>query len=226
MTCVTPEVQHTLKPDVLAMRLIPNVHSGMAEQFGLKPEEKSIALITANIDDPLYIGGDEATKQADVRVAYCHSHYAGGNYPSGPLSGEALLVLAAPNPAEATAGLNAVVAVLDGTRYGTIELVQPKGLLAWLAYTIAAPGSYLSEAANCKPGQAIAYLAAPPLEGVYAIERALKSADVQMGAFTKPPSETNYCGALLVGTQSACRAACRAFEEGVIAVATAPTAFQ
>jgi ethanolamine utilization protein EutL len=220
------EVQHTLKPEPLAMRLIPNVHAGVAEAFGLKPHEKSIAMITATIDDPLYIGGDEATKKADVRVAFCHSHYAGGNYPSGPLSGEALLVLAAPNPAEATAGLNAVCELLDTLRYSTVELTQPKGLLAWLAYTIARPGTYLAEAANAGPGMAIAYLAAPPLEGVYAVERALKAADVAVGAFTKPPSETNYMGALLIGSQSACRAACKAFDEAVFAVATSPTAFQ
>ncbi len=218
------EVQHTLKPEVLAVRLIPNVHPAVAEAFELQPEEKSLGLITATIDDPLYIGGDEATKRADVRVAFCHSHYAGGNYPSGPLSGEAMLALAAPNPAEATAGLNAVMDVLAEMRYGTVQLGNM--VLAWLAYNIARPGRYLAEAAGAEPGQAIAYLAAPPLEGTYAVERALKAADVRPGAITKPPTETNYMGALLVGTQSACRAACRAFEEAVVAVASAPTAFQ
>ncbi len=107
-----------------------------------------------------------------------------------------------------------------------MDLENPKGTLAWLAYTIARPGTYLSGEANAGPGMSIAYLAAPPLEGVYAVERALKAADVVVGAFTKPPSETNYMGALLTGTQSACRAACRAFEEAVFAVATSPTAFQ
>lgn len=218
------EVAHTVTSEVLAVRLIPNVHPDLAAEWGLKPGERSLAMVTASIDDPLYIGGDEATKKADVRVAYCHSHYAGGAYPSGPLSGEAMLLLAAPNPAEATAGLNAVLDMLGQLIYSTADLMGRT--LAWLAYTIARPGTYLSEAAHAAPGQAIAYLAAPPLEGTYALERALKAADVKIGLFVKPPSETNYMAGLVLGTQSACRAACRAFDEAVYAVACAPQALQ
>ena len=33
----------------------------------------------------------------------------------------------------------------------------------------------------------------------------MKAADVQMGVFYGPPSETNFGGALLTGSQSACK---------------------
>jgi ethanolamine utilization protein EutL len=115
-------MERTLKPEILSVRLIANVHPDMAKSLELLPGEKSLALFTCNIDDPLYIGGDEATKKADVRVAYCRSHFAGGSYPSGPLSGEAMLLLAAPNPAEATAGINAVLEFVDALRYSTVTL--------------------------------------------------------------------------------------------------------
>lgn len=116
------EMERNLKPEILSVRLIPNVHPDMAKSLELLPGEKSLALFTCNIDDPLYIGGDEATKKAEVRVAYCRSHFAGGAYPSGPLSGEAMLLLAAPNPAEATAGINAVLEFVDALRYSTVTL--------------------------------------------------------------------------------------------------------
>ena len=146
---------------------------------------------------PLYIGGDEATKKADVRVAYCRSHFAGGAYPSGPLSGEAMLLLAAPNPAEATAGINAVLEFVDSLRYSTVNLpVQLAPTLVWLAYTISRTGTYLSKESGVPVGTPIAYVTAPPLEGHYAMERALKAADVTVGAFTRL-SETNYQGAYL-----------------------------
>ncbi len=37
------EVEHTIKADVLAVRLIPNVHPDMAKALELKPGEKSWA---------------------------------------------------------------------------------------------------------------------------------------------------------------------------------------
>ncbi|HOV49784.1 MAG: ethanolamine utilization microcompartment protein EutL [Candidatus Cryosericum sp.] len=221
------EMERTLKPEILAVRLIPNVHPDMAKALELLPGEKSLALFTCNIDDPLYIGGDEATKKAEVRVAYCRSHFAGGAYPSGPLSGECMLLLAAPNPAEATAGINAVLEFVDSLRYSTVTLpgVELVPTLVWLAYTISRSGTYLSKEAGVEVGTPIAYITAPPLEGHYAMERALKAADVKVGAFTRL-SETNYHGAYLYGTQSACRAACRAFDEAVLSVANDPLAFQ
>jgi ethanolamine utilization protein EutL len=220
-------MERTLKPEILAVRLIPNVHPDMAKALELLPGEKSLALFTCNIDDPLYIGGDEATKKAEVRVAYCRSHFAGGAYPSGPLSGECMLLLAAPNPAEATAGINAVLEFVDSLRYSTVTLpgVELAPTLVWLAYTISRSGTYLSKEAGVDVGTPIAYITAPPLEGHYAMERALKAADVKVGAFTRL-SETNYHGAYLYGTQSACRAACRAFDEAVLSVANDPLAFQ
>jgi ethanolamine utilization protein EutL len=220
------EMERTLKPEILSVRLIANVHPDMAKSLELLPGEKSLALFTCNIDDPLYIGGDEATKKAEVRVAYCRSHFAGGSYPSGPLTGEAMLLLAAPNPAEATAGINAVMEFVDALRYSTVNLpVQLAPTLVWLAYTISRSGSYLSKEAGVPLGTPIAYITAPPLEGHYAMERALKAADVTVGQFTRL-SETNYQGALLYGTQSACRAACRAFDEAIMSVAQDPLAFQ
>ncbi len=216
-------IQRTLKPEILAVRLIPNVHPDMAEAMKLEPGEKSVALFTSSIDDPLYIGGDEATKKAECRVASCVSHFAGGAYPSGPLAGEALLILAAPNPAEATAAMNALLEFVEREiRYATID--KPP-LHAWLSMTISRTGTYLSQLANVKPGQPIAYVVANPLESHYGIERALKASDVKIGMYARN-TETNNTAAFLVGTQSACRAACAAFDEAVASVVANPMAFQ
>ena len=215
-------IEHTLKPELLAVRLIPNVHPDMAKVLELQPQEKSLALFTCTIDDPLYIGGDEATKKAEVRVASCVSHFAGGSYPSGPLAGEALMILAAPNPAEATAGINAVCEFVEKMRYATIN--KPP-LHVWLTMTISRTGTYLSQLAGVEAGQSIAYVTGNPLESNYAIERALKAADVRVGMYARH-TETNCSSALLVGTQSACRAACSAFDEAVAAVVANPLAFQ
>ena len=66
-----------VKASVLATRLIPNVAPDMAKELGLQPNEKSLAIITADCDDVTYTALDEATKKADCRVAYAKSFYAG-----------------------------------------------------------------------------------------------------------------------------------------------------
>ncbi|MPN02645.1 Ethanolamine utilization protein EutL [bioreactor metagenome] len=60
---------------------------------------------------------------------------------------------------------------------------------------------------------------------MYALDAAMKAADVSMCELFAPPTETNFGGALLTGSQSACKAACDAFAEAVKSVADNPTGF-
>ena len=53
-----------LQANVLATRLIPNVSADLAKQLNLRPDQKSLALITADCDDVTYTALDEATKNA------------------------------------------------------------------------------------------------------------------------------------------------------------------
>ena len=92
----------------------------------------------------------------------------------------------------------------------------------YLAHTVSSAGAFLAREAGVRPGTALAYLIAPPLEGMYAMDAALKAADVRLCKLYQPPSETNFGGGLLSGTQSACQAACTAFAEAVKEVAERP----
>ena len=92
----------------------------------------------------------------------------------------------------------------------------------YLAHTVSSVGSYLAKEAGVRQGSAVAYLIAPPLESMYALDAALKAADVKLCKLYSPPSETNFGGGLLSGTQSACDAACAAFAVAVAEVAKMP----
>jgi ethanolamine utilization protein EutL len=207
----------------LAVRLIPNVDPNFAENLKLRPEQKSIGLITADNDDATYVSIDEATKMADVEVVYARSFYAGAKHSSGLLSGEIIAMLAGPNPAEVRAGLNAALSYMknEALWYSANE----EGSIAFFPHVISRTGSYLSKVCNIPLGDPIAYLIAPPLEGVYALDAALKAAAVHIVSYTAPPSETNYMGVMLTGDQSACRAAAIAFRETVLEVARDPIKF-
>ncbi len=209
-----------IKPTILAARLIPNVDRALAAKLELREDQRSLALVTCDIDDSLYVSLDEATKMADVEVVYAHSFYAGSAHASGPLSGEVIGILAAPSPAEARAGLAACVDYAE--QHAWFHAADDAGDLAFFAHPISRTGSYLSREADVPVGTPMAYLIAPPLEATYALDLALKAADVEIKVWFPPPSETNFSGGFLVGSQSAVVAACAAFRDGVLEVAAKP----
>jgi ethanolamine utilization protein EutL len=167
-----------------------------------------------------YTALDEATKRADVEVAYARSFYAGAAHASGPLSGEMIGVLAGPSPDEVKAGIEAVLQVTKSDAY--FEALDEEKNHALYAHVVARTGSYLSKEAGIDIGEPLAYLIAPPLEAMYGLDVALKAADVELVKFFGPPSETNFGGGFLTGSQSACQAAADAFRQAILDIARNP----
>ncbi len=209
-----------IKASVLASKIISNVSPDMAKELGLDPDMKSIAILTTDCDDVGYTAIDEATKKADVKVVYAKSFYGGAANANTKLAGEFIGMLAGPNPAEVKAGLAAAVEVVENEAY--FISANEDDTIAYYAQCISRTGSHLSQTAGIKEGEALAYLIAPPLEAMYAVDAALKSADVTLCALFAPPSETNFGGAMLTGSQSACKSACEAFAAAVEFVAENP----
>ncbi|TQV81129.1 ethanolamine utilization microcompartment protein EutL [Exilibacterium tricleocarpae] len=209
-----------IKASVLATRVIAAVDPAMAEQFKLTKNQRCIGMLTADCDDVTYVALDEATKAADVEVVYGRSFYAGAAHASGPLSGEVIGVLAGPGPADVRAGLQRAREVIE--HEACFKAANADGSLAFFAHLVSATGGYLSKEGNVPRGQALAYLIAPPLEAMFGMDAALKAANVEIAAFFAPPSETNFGGGYLTGSQAACKAACDAFQQAVLDVAAQP----
>ncbi|HHT63616.1 MAG: ethanolamine utilization microcompartment protein EutL [Bacillota bacterium] len=209
-----------VKAKVLSVRYIPNVHADLAKSLNLKPGQNSIGFFTCDIDDVGYTAIDEATKKAEVEVVYADSFYGGASCANSPLAGEFIGVLAGPDPAEVRAGIDAAIQLLEND--ACFYTANEEGSIVFYAYTISRTGSYLSKGAGVSEGEPICYLIAPPLEATYGVDAALKAAEVKMGTWYGPPTRTNFAGALLTGSQSACKAAADAFREAVISVARNP----
>ena len=79
-----------LRASVLSVKLIANVNADMAKELELKPEHRSIGIITADSDDVTYTALDEATKAADVEVVYAKSFYGGAANANTKLAGEVI----------------------------------------------------------------------------------------------------------------------------------------
>lgn len=205
-------------PKILAVRRIPNASESLLRAYGADPvKHRSLVLLTVDQDDPTYVALDEATKHAPVDVVFAKSFYAGSAHASGRLSGEILGVLAAADPDQVEEGLRAAIRCLehdacfydaDGKR-GVTVFPQVIGSL----------GHYLAGLSGLPAGSAMAYLVAPPLEGTYALDCALKSADVTAVKIFPPPTETNFTAAWLAGDLQSCQAAAMAYAEAVVEVA-------
>ncbi|CAB3395299.1 ethanolamine utilization microcompartment protein EutL [Kyrpidia spormannii] len=215
-------VLEPVRAQVLATRIIANVDGALARQFRLSPRHRSIGMLTVTIDDVGYTAVDEATKRAEVDVVYAKSFYAGSAHSSGPLSGEFIGVLAGPTPDEVRSGLEAAAQVVD--RGACFYALDAKGEHTVYPHVISRTGRYLSKVAGIVEGEPLAYLIAPPLEAMFGLDAALKAATVRLAKFYGPPTETNFAGGLLTGSQSACTAAAAAFLEAVVAVAESPLA--
>lgn len=212
-----------IQVSVLTSKIISNVNEHLAKELGLTPAQKCIGFITADCDDVTYIGLDEATKNADVSVVYGKSFYAGAANANTKLAGEVIGIIAGPGPGEVRSGMKTLINFIEND--AAFISANDDDSVAYLAHCVSRTGTYLSGIAGVPAGTALAYLIAPPEEAIYGLDAALKAADVTMAAFYGPPSETNFGGGLLTGSQSACKAACQAFAAAVVSLVEKPRSY-
>ena len=217
-----------LWPALLSCRQIDRVDAQLAKALGLElPKHLSLGLVTCDQDDALYVALDHCTKFADVDVTFARSFYAGSRHASGPFSGEILGVVAGPTPADVEEALGALREHLSRVvRFQTFPGRDGKGSgqPAFLAHVISETGTYLAPQASIPKGAPMAYLIAPPVEAVLAVDAALKAAPVSLSKWIPPPSETNFAGAFLAGELHALEAARDAFVGAVFDLAERPLA--
>ena len=201
---------------ILALRYLANASPGLGKALGAPEGYPSLGILTTDSDDATYIALDAATKAADVKVCYARSFYAGAANASTPYAGEVIGILAGTTPGAVRSGMEAALSELGHVGF------EETGGVPYLAHTVSSVGDFLAKEAGVRQGSALAYLIAPPLESMYAMDAALKAADVTLCKLYSPPSETNFGGGLLSGSQSACDAACAAFRSAVEEVARMP----
>lgn len=209
-----------METKILSVKILANADRALLKRLGVPAGHRSLGFITTDCDDVGYASLDEATKKAEVQVAYARSMYAGASNASTALAGEFIGILSGPDPEEVRSGLEAFISYAEND--AAFYSANDDDSIVYFAHCISRTGSYLSAAAEVPEGTAMAYLIAPPLEAMVGVDAALKAAEVEMRVFYGPPSETNFAGALLTGEQSACVAACEAFAEKVCSIAAAP----
>ena len=212
-----------VRANILNMKILPNCDPALLARLEVPEGHRALGMITTDIDDVSYAALDEATKKADVQVAYARSMYAGSSNASTRFAGEFIGILSGPDPSDIRSGLDAMTDYI--LNESCFYSANDDDSVVYFNQTISRTGSYLSKMAGVPEGTAMSYLIAPPLEAVYAMDFALKAAEVELRVFYGPPTETNFAGGLLTGEQAACRAACIAFAEAVEYAAAHPDRF-
>lgn len=202
-----------IKTYVLSQKLIPNVDKDMFKELKLPDDHRSIGIFTADNDDAAYIAMDDATKKANIQVAYVESTYGGGSCAWSKYGGEVIGIISGPTPDEVRCGLKYIKEFIETK--SSLYSVNEDDSVVYYAYNISRIGKYYANSLGLKEGSSLAYLASAPLESMYALDVALKAADVHVAEFWGPPTVTNCGGALLTGSQSACKAAVDAFANAV-----------
>lgn len=213
-------IQKPIQTRVLGVRILPNADDMLLVQLDIREGDRSLGIFTTDCDDVSYTALDEATKKANVHVAYAKSMYAGSSNASTALAGEFIGILSGPNPEEVRSGLEAAIDLIENNAF--FYTANEEETVVYYAHCISRTGAYLSQQAGVEEGTAMAYLIAPPLEATVGLDAALKAAEVELKTYYGPPTETNFAGGLLIGTQAACRAACEAFAETVCSTAQMP----
>lgn len=205
----------------MSVKLIPAPHEELRRGFGaVRNDQASFGLITCDLDHALYVALDEATKASPVSVLFARSLYAGAASAPGPLSGEAIGILAGGDDDIVREGLKGAQHMLESR----VSYLATAGLrrIVFFSHVIPSLGLYLSKESGLAPGDSMAYLMAPPMESIVALDAALKSANVRLIKNFQPPTATNYGGGFLSGELPECEAAARAFSTTVERIAESP----
>lgn len=212
-----------LPAKILSIKIIANAHKSILEKFGIDKNVESLGIFTCDSDDVAYAALDEATKKANVFVAYAKSLFAGADNANTKYAGEFVGIIAGDNPEEVRSGLYAIVNYVENV--ACFVSANDDDSVKLFAHCISSTGSYLSKMASVEVGTPMAYLIAPPLEAMVALDSALKVANVELKVLYGPPTNTNFAGALLTGEQYEVEAACEEFKQKIFEICDNPKAY-
>ena len=131
-----------MKTTVLSVQTIPNADPFLLGRLDVPEGHRSLGLITTDCDDVSYAALDEATKKAEVHVAYARSMYAGSSNASTKLAGEFIGILSGPDPEEVRSGLEAAVSYIEND--AAFYSANDDDSIIYFAHCISRSGSYLS----------------------------------------------------------------------------------
>ena len=202
-----------MKTNMLSQKIIAHVSAEFAKAYHLPEGHQSVAFFSVDNDDVGYLAVDDATKKANIKVIHAETFYGGTTCSWSKYGGSVFIMFSGPNVADVKSGLAYVKDFIDN-RSQLCNFDGDEGT-AFYAQCIPRVGKYFGELCGIEEETSYAYLVGGPIETNYALDKALKAGETRIVKYWYPPSHANSSGAILAGTESACRAATMAFVDGL-----------
>lgn len=202
-----------MKVRMMSCRIIPLVNGDFAKAWKIPEDHHSVGFFATDNDDVGYLAVDDATKKANIQVIHAETYYGGYHCSWSSYGGSVFIMFSGPKVEDVRSGMRYVKDFLEN--HSRLRNFDGDEGTAFYAQTIPRIGKYFSELCHVPEGTSFAYLVGGPIETSYALDKALKASDTKIGYYWFPPSHANSSGAVVVGTESACRAAERAFVEAL-----------
>ena len=187
---------------VVMEKLVPRITEEYRKIYDIPENHESMAIFSADCEDVMWLAVDDATKKAKIKVIQIETVYGGVDYSWSRYGGEITAIISGEKVADVKSGLQYAKDYIEN-KSGNYSLNE-EGTLG-----------YYVESLGLSEGTSIAYLVSAPVESMYGLDKALKAADVKIAELSEIPSRVNTGGAIVYGTESACRSAVEAFAEGV-----------
>ena len=188
---------------VVMEKLVPRITEEYRKIYDIPENHESMAIFSADCEDVMWLAVDDATKKAKIKVIQIETVYGG----------EITAIISGEKVADVKSGLQYAKDYIEN-KSGNYSLNE-EGTLGYYVDYVPRIGKYYQESLGLSEGTSIAYLVSAPVESMYGLDKALKAADVKIAELSEIPSRVNTGGAIVYGTESACRSAVEAFAEGV-----------
>lgn len=198
---------------MISQKLIANVTPEMARIYEIPEEHQSVAFFSTDNDDVAYLAADDASKKANIKVVHAETFYSGLRGSWSKYGGSVFVMISGPKVSDVKSGLAYIRDFIEN-RSELCNFDGDEGT-AFYAQCIPKSGKFFKEFCDIEEGSAYAYLVGGPIETNYALDKALKAGNTKIARYWYPPSHANSSGAVLTGTESACRAATQAFIEAL-----------
>ncbi len=209
-----------VKTHLLSQKLIANVTPELKKAYNIPEDHNSIGFFSTDNDDVAYLAADDATKKANVKVIHAQTFYGGQLCSWSRYGGSVFVLISGPKVQDVRSGLTYIKDYVENQS----QLFNFDGDdgTAFYAGLVPRVGKYYQEIFGIPEGMSYAYLVGGPIETNFALDKALKSSDTKIAHYWYPPSHANSSGAVLYGTESACRSAVNAFIDTLKAATAHP----
>jgi len=198
---------------ITSKKIIANMKEEFRKMLNIPENHQSVGVITTDYPDILRCAVDDATKKTRVEVISFSPYYGGPAVKWSANSGSAYALISGDKVADVKSAMQSIDDYVRRQRF--LFDLKGDGSLKYFVGLISPAGKYFQKELGVTAGDALAYVAGPPVEAMFAIDQALKGGDVKVAEFIAPPDHDNCAKAILVGNESACKNALNAFAQAL-----------